>query len=276
MRGSARGLRASLFLIISVALMMLDHQTAAFVKVRVVLSNIVSPLQYIVNAPVGIVNWMTTSLSTQQYLLSENATLKAQQLLLQAQLQQLMALQNENSQLRQLMQSMPHTQGVKILIGKILAVDSDPFTQEVVLDQGSSDGVYVGQPVLDSTGVMGQIISVASLTSRMMLLSDSRSAIAVEDARNQVRAIAMGKGISGELYLGYVSQTTDIQVGDRLLSSGLDLRYPAGYPVGVVTKISRDPSEPFMTIDVEPAAALDRSRLVLLIWPDKKEVISHE
>jgi rod shape-determining protein MreC len=216
------------------------------------LSNIVSPLQYVVNAPIDVVSWMSTSLTTQQHLLSENASLKAQQILLQAQLQQLIALQNENSQLRQLMQSIPHTQGVKMLIAKILAVDSDPFTQEVVLDQGTSDGVYVGQPVLDSTGVMGQIISVAGSTSRMMLLSDSRSAIAVEDARNQVRAIALGKGISGELYLGYVSQTT------------------AGYPVGVVTKISRDPSEPFVSIDVEPAASLDRSRLVLLLWSDKK------
>jgi rod shape-determining protein MreC len=270
MRGSARGLRASLFLILSVALMMLDHRTTAFVKIRVVLSNIVSPLQYVVNAPIDVVSWMSTSLTTQQHLLSENASLKAQQILLQAQLQQLIALQNENSQLRQLMQSIPHTQGVKMLIAKILAVDSDPFTQEVVLDQGTSDGVYVGQPVLDSTGVMGQIISVAGSTSRMMLLSDSRSAIAVEDARNQVRAIALGKGISGELYLGYVSQTTDIQVGDHLISSGLDLRYPAGYPVGVVTKISRDPSEPFVSIDVEPAASLDRSRLVLLLWSDKK------
>jgi rod shape-determining protein MreC len=254
-------------------IMTFDYRTAYLVKVRSVLSTTVLPLQYIVDWPIEVVHWMITSVSTHRKLLNENAELQVQQVLLNAQLQKLLSIEKENSQLKGLLQSATKSNSTKVLVAQVLAVDSDPFMHQIVLDRGSSDGVYVGQPVLDTTGVMGQIISVASSTSRVMLLSDTRSAIPVEDSRSGLRGIVIGAGMLSELKLINVPQTGDVQEGDRLLSSGLGLRYPIGYPVGTISHVTRIPSQPFLDIEVHASAYLDRSRLVVLVWPEREQLV---
>jgi rod shape-determining protein MreC len=267
MRGSRLGARTFFLVLLAVIIIISDHRTAALAKVRAVLSTAVVPLQYVVNAPVAAVDWMATSISSHKALVEENTSLQIQQILLKAQLQKLLTLEKENQQLRDLVKSFPTTSSTKMLIAQVLAVDSDPFLHQIVVDRGSEDNVYVGQPVLDVTGVMGQVVSVASSTSRIMLLSDSSSAIPIEVARNNVRGIAVGGGALGYLYLEHIPETTDIKVGDDLVSSGLGMRYPVGYPVGTVTKVTHASGEPFMNIEIQPAAYLERSRLVLLVWP---------
>jgi rod shape-determining protein MreC len=156
------------------------------------------------------------------------------------------------------------------LVAQLLAVATDPFVKQVVLDKGHKDKVFVGQPVLDAYGVMGQVIQVGPLTSRVLLISDSHSGVPVQVARNGVRAIAVGDAYTGKLRLMNVQHTVDIRPGDVLITSGLGQNYPEGYPVGQVTHVSKDPGLQFVTIAVEPAAHLDRSRGVLLVWPGNR------
>ena len=101
----------------------------------------------------------------------------------------------------------------------------------VVLDKGKRDGVYVGQPVLDADGLMGQVIEVGSTSSRVLLVTDITHAVPVRVIRNGVRAIVEGSGKQNQLNLRQVSFTTDIKVGDVLVTSGLGGRFPEGYPV---------------------------------------------
>jgi rod shape-determining protein MreC len=182
-----------------------------------------------------------------------------------------LAIELENNELKALKRSSLQIRG-KVLIAELLSVSSNPFLNQVLLNKGSHDNVFVGQPVLDANGVMGQVIQVDRLTSRVLLINDVHSGLSIQVARNGMRAIAVGDAYSGKLKLLNVPQTADVQVGDVLMTSGLGENYPAGYPVGQVVKVMKDPGLQFLTILVEPAAHLERSRGVLLIWPENRKV----
>jgi len=254
---------------LAVLLMVLDHRGAGFTQVRAALSMPLSFLEYGISWPIQFVGKVNTMVSTHDTLVKENVDLKAQHLLLKAQVQRLVAIESENNQLKALLRSSTQVNG-KVLIAQLLAVDSDPFVNQVMLDKGSREGVYIGQPVLDANGVMGKVIQVSPMTSRILLITDNHSGIPVQDMRNGVRAIAMGDSYSGNLHLINLPQTVDIRVGDQLVTSGLGEHYPMGYPVGEITAVIKDPGMQFATIVVAPKAQPDKSQEVLLIWPAQK------
>lgn len=271
-QGSGPGLRALTLVILSLALIVFDQRSTTFHAFHTQFaSRIAYPFQRMVDAPVGFVQWLNASVKSQSSLLDENAQLRAEQILLQARLQRLLALQKENTQLRQLLQSTPQISG-RVAVARLLAVALDPNLEEVVLDKGSQDDVYHGQPVLDGFGVMGQVIGVGPVTSKILLITDKQSAVPVEDYRNGIRAIAVGLGVSGQLALMNVPAQSDIQPGDLFVTSGLGMCYPVGYPVGVVSHIEQAKNELTKKIILAPKAHLDQTEQVLLAWPSKKEL----
>ncbi len=261
-------MRLFVCVVVAIALMVLGQHAPFFKKWRARADLIVLPIQYLVNWPIQTVHSLAMRLTTQQKLLDDNARLRAHELLLQARLQKLLVLEKENAQLRQLMQS-THYVGGKVVVGQILAVDLNPDLYQVIVDRGAKDHVYIGQPVLDAYGVMGQVVQVGELASKVMLITDSRSAIPVQDYRNNVRAIAVGQGINGKLALINVPNTSDIKAGDLFIASGLGLHYPIGYPVGRVASVSHITNQRFANIVLVPSAHLDQTQQVLLAWPDK-------
>ena len=211
---------------------------------------------------------MKSVISTHDDLIKENLRLKTDQLLLRSQLQRLLAIESENNYLKSLLQSSQQVKS-KTLIAELLSVASEPFVHQVILNKGSRDGVYNGQPVLDASGVMGQVIQAGPITSRVLLINDPRSGIAVQSARNGVRAIAVGDSYSGKMKLMYVPKTADIKTNDIFITSGLGDHYPEGYPVGKVLSVVNDPTNQFAAIYLQPSARLDSSRQVLLVWYQK-------
>ena len=236
-----------------------------FVELRSAMSLPVAPIQYLVNFPVQAFESIKISLSTHDDLVKENLGLKSERLLLQSQLQRLVALERENAYLKSLLQSSRQVKG-RTLIAEILAVDSEPFVNQVTINKGSGDGVYSGQPVLDANGVMGQIIQVGPLTSRVLLVNDPHSGVAVQNTRSGLRAVAVGDSYSEKLSLNFVPKTADVKIGDLFITSGLGGRFPEGYPVGKVVSVTQDPVKQFSTIILDPSAHLESSRQVLLIW----------
>ncbi len=245
--------------------MVVDKHWDGSGSVRAALSLPIAPLQYVVSWPTQFIDTVKATISTHDDLVNENLRLKTDQLLLQSQLQRLIAIESENNYLKALLQSSKQVRG-KTLIAELLAVDFEPFVHQVVLNKGTRDGVYVGQPVLDATGVMGQVIQVGPITSRVILINDPHSGVAVQNTRNGMRAIAMGDSYSDKLRLMYVTKTANIKPGDIFLTSGLGGHYPEGYPVGKVLSVITDPAQQFATIYLVPSAHLDNSRQVLLIW----------
>jgi rod shape-determining protein MreC len=254
---------------VAIVLMVLDHQGKSVEQIRTTLSVPLSLLEHAVSWPVRMIDRLGDTLSSHEVLVKENRALRKEQLELKAQVQRLSAIESENNQLKNLMRSSVQMQG-KVLIAQLLAVDSDPFVNQVLLDKGSSSGVFVGQPVLDADGLMGKVVQVGPITSRLLLINDTHSGVPVQVTRNGVRAIVMGDSYSGKLRLANVPQTADVKVGDVLVTSGLGENYPAGYPVGQVVVVKNLPGMQFASIEVRPSAHLDRGRQVLLVWPNRK------
>ncbi len=212
---------------------------------------------------------MSESVSSRENLLNQNERLRMQHLLFKAQLQKLSALQVENIRLRELLQSSKKV-GENVLIAELLAVDLDPFSRQIVINKGTNDNVYLGQPVLDAEGIMGQIVHVGPFSGTAMLITDPNHAIPVHVNRNGLRAIAVGTGAPDILEIPYLPISADIVEGDLLTSSGLGGRFPRDYPVAKITQVTKDPTQPYATVTAEPIALLERSREVLLVWPSDK------
>jgi rod shape-determining protein MreC len=259
-----------LALLFSIALMFSDYRYHYLDNVRSGFSLIVSPLQYAVDYPVRVVGWVQSLVSAKKALIDENMRLRYQQTALEAELQKLLVIQKENSQLKELLLTSSQAD-MRAMAAQILAVDTSNARQIVVLNKGNRDGVYSGQPILDAKGVMGQVVDVGPMTSTVLLISDSKSAVPVRNNRTGERAILVGTNSLDQLSLINLPKTASIHPGDVLVTSGLGGRYPEGYPVGKVEKVSSLPGEDFVKVVVSPIALLNRNRLVLLIWPDLEQ-----
>jgi len=253
--------------VISVAFMFLDHRFKALNDIRDVVSVALYPVQYVVNFPVSAGAWIDESFSTRETMQNELISLKTRQILYDARLQKLAVLETENRRLRQLLESSRKV-NEKVLIAELLSVDLEPFTSQVVINKGTRHKIYEGQPLLDANGIMGQITRVNPLTSTAMLITDPNHAIPVAVNRNNLRAVALGTGSKKELDLPHFPNNADIEVGDLLVSTGLGGRFPGGYPVATITSIKLDPGQSFARVTAAPTAQLQRSREVLLVWPN--------
>lgn len=262
--------RATLLVLLSIVIIAVDHREGHLDRVRQALSVATYPIQLLVDLPTAAFEKASESLSTRQQLLRENEQLRDERLELSAQVQRLESLEQENRQLRELLESGQRV-GERILAAELLEVSLDPFRHRVVVDKGSRDDVYSGQPVLDADGVMGQVTNVGPFGSDAILITDPSHAIPVEINRNGLRTIALGTGDLTRLELPYLPNSADVRPGDLLVTSGLGRRFPRGYPVGTINSVDRRPGETFAAIHAEPAAALNRSREVLLVWREDGE-----
>jgi rod shape-determining protein MreC len=252
---------------LSIAFMTIDHRQHHLDSVRAALSVVVYPLQWLVDLPGATGQWFRESLSTRRELQEENASLRTQQLVLSTQLQKLEALEAENMRLRALLDSSFQVGKRPMLIAELLSVDMDPYRHQIEINKGSLDDLFEGQPLLDSQGVMGQLIHVAPFTATAMLITDPSHAIPVQINRTGLRTIALGTGSIDRLELPHIPTNADVRIGDLLVSSGLGGRFPPGYPVAEVISVEQDPGNTFSTVIARPRARLDRSREVLLVWP---------
>jgi len=260
--------RLVLVLFCSVALIFFDHKMNSFESARGFLQSMVSPLQYLATAPKQMMNWAAENVVTRRQLIDDNEQYKINELVFHEQALQLDIIKRENERLRALLAS-PLRGDAKKMVAEILAVDSDPYTHQVVINRGANDGVFEGQAVIDDEGIVGQILHVGTTSSRVLLITDVTHAVPVRISRNGVRLIASGVGVLGALSHNHVPHSTDIRVDDLLVTSGLGGKFPEGYPVAKVTSVLQDESRAFSQIQSEPVAKIDRLRYVLLLWPEQ-------
>jgi rod shape-determining protein MreC len=232
---------------------------------RSLLDTLGTPVYWVADLPLRLRDWADKYFHSRLALIEENERLSRENLVLQGRSQQMASLQAENVRLRALLNSTALLRD-DVLVAELIGVSPDPVRHRLVLNKGRDDGVFVGQPLIDADGLMGQIVEVSAGSSRALLITDATHSIPVQVNRNGVRAIAEGTGSLGTLEIHHVSATTDIQVGDLLVTSGLGGRFPGGYPVAVVSRIDRDPGQTFARVLATPSAALDRSRHVLLVF----------
>jgi rod shape-determining protein MreC len=247
--------------------MVLDVREHQLKRLRSALSLVILPVQYSVDIPHAIVEAFSGYFSSRATLMKETKLQHEQILALQRQVQRLSSLEAENTRLKILLKTNARP-GDKVAVAEVMQVDMDASKQTVVINRGSLDDTYEGQPVVDSQGIVGQVISVGPASSLVLLITDKRHATPIQSERSGTRAIAMGAGEEGKLYLAHVTITSDFKIGDKIISSGLGQRFPKGYPVGEVVSIENDASDKFAKIEVRPYGKTAQLREVLLIWPE--------
>lgn len=262
-QGAPARVKVTVFALIAIVLLVLDARMNLLGGVRSVAATVLYPVQMAALMPREALSNMGGYFSSVSTLQREVQALKEQQLQQATLLQQAQLQMAENAQLRRLMEGKAQLP-VQSQMAEILYDARDPSTRRVVIDRGSRAGVTLGLPVIDNAGVVGQVTRVFPFTSEVTLLTDKDQAIPVQVLRSGLRSIVYGRGHSGLLDLRFVAQDADIQVGDVLVTSGLDGMYPAGLAVARVTQVEKAAGS-FGRVVGQPLAGIDRNRQVLVI-----------
>jgi rod shape-determining protein MreC len=263
-RGPAPIARLTFFALLSVFLMVLDARFRYAEPLRQVLAIAAYPLQQIATAPFTALARSREFFSTQTELREQNATLRAQKLRDAEDLLTLQALRAENESMRRILAAKEQVPGDAIF-AEIVYAGRDPFSRKVIIDRGVQHGVQSGQPVVDASGVLGQVTRVQPLLSEVTLIVDKDHAIPVQLVRNGLRGVAYGSGDGSTLELRHMASNAEVEAGDLLVTSGLDGLYPRGLPVAKVAKIERDAAYAFAKIVCQPVAGTTQHQQVLVL-----------
>lgn len=247
----------------SVLLIAIEANTRFLDPVRAAVAVLADPVYYVAETPYFLGN-LVNDLADSAL---EVERLERRVLELSLVAQQAVATRTENNRLRELLGSRPRVSGA-VLVTELIGVVPDPGKHRILIDKGTVDGVSVGASVVDSQGLFGQVIEVSRASSVVLLITDSTHATPVEVSRNNLRSIATGLGRYDWMELEAVPFSADVRRGDLVVSSGLGGRFPKGYPVGEVAEVEKHPTARFATVRVRPSAALNRSRHVLVVFPD--------
>lgn len=228
------------------------------------------PLQRLVQAPLTGAELQWQNWQNDEDLAREVQQLRSQNDELRAQIQLLGHFQAENRRLRMLMDSVGSVT-VPVMIAEIYDSNIEGHRETIVINKGRVEGVYRHQAVIDPFGLVGQVTEVFEHQARVMLISDGRSRVPVYVERTQQRALLSGMAERGALTVENIRLDSDIQIGDRLVSSGLGGVFPRGYPVAEVANVSRDQRNSFLQIELKPLAHLSSMLEVLLL--DQREIV---
>ncbi len=263
-RGPSPLARLAFFGLLSLALLFTDTRYRYLENVRQVVAIALYPLQRLVLWPEEAVGYAMTYFTVQRTLAGDNAALK-QELLVQAPaMQGYQLLQQENARLRALLEVERRLLGATTA-AQVLYTGRDPFTQKLFVDKGESAGVQAGQAVIDEVGVVGQVTRVFPYMAEVTLVTDKDYAVPVRVERSGVRSVMYGAGTGRLPELRFLSPNSEIQAGDRLVTSGIDGTYPAGLAVALVVAVARETGQIFARVICKPLAGVDRSSQVLIL-----------
>lgn len=263
------------FSALALLLMVADVRFHVTKPLRDVIATALYPVQWLVLRPII---WAQGG---SQYFESLNRSQASEaaaqyQLGLQSQrAQQVEQLTLENTRLRALLEMRARI-NTPALAAQVLYDAADPYTRKVILDKGALDAVAAGAPVLDESGVLGQVTRVYPAVSEVTLITDPNQAIPVLNARTGARGLAFGNASLGSaaLELRYLDPNVDMAAGDLLTTSGVDGVYPPGLQVGRVLKLENRPDSGFVRITVAPVASLDGSLHVLVLKPLTDQILA--
>lgn len=264
-QGTPALIKLAACLIVSILLMVLDVRYQALEGVRSVTSYLLTPIEKIMLLPRDALWASYDYLTTKGSLEEQNEALNkrvAELTLLASQSELLMA---ENAQLRKLI-GIQEQAKFKILIAQVLYSSPNPLSQKIIIDRGAQDQIHPGQAIADHQGVLGQVVRVMENKSEVALLDDRDMVIPIQVARNGLRGALYGNGRGNPLELRHMAAVSDIQVGDILMTSGIDGVYPPGFAVATVDKIDRNVDKNFANVYCSPVGGVNRYRHLLVLF----------
>ena len=263
-RGPSPLARLAFFGCLSIALLFVDTRYHYLEGLRHAAAIVLYPLQRAVQMPGEAVGWVGGYLVSLRELSEDNDTLKRQSVEHAAAAQAYSATQEENARLRALLEMRNRfATGAKAV--EVLYTSRDPFAQKLFVDKGTDAEIQAGQAVIDADGVVGQVTRVYPYMAEVTLVTDKDHAVPVQVQRSGVRSVLYGSGAGRSPELRFMAPSADIQVGDVLVTSGLDGTYPPGLAVARVATLDRDTGQIFARIACAPIAGVDRSEHLLVV-----------
>lgn len=233
-------------------------------QTRTQLSSFIEPVWWLAALPSRMWSGVDDEMASRQTLQVSNEKLVRDLQILNARMQRMNAINDENQRLRDLLNA-SRNGNMQVRMVSILDVDLNPYRQRIVLNAGTNQGVKVGQAIMDAGGMLGQVIEVSNNKATALLVTDADHAIPVQVARSGFRSIAFGTGEPNTLLISDIPQSADIRKGDLLVTSGMGGRFPAGFPVATIQSLNPNDTGLFMVGKAKPAARLDRGVEVLLL-----------
>lgn len=261
------------FSALSLFLMVADVRFRITQPLRAALSTAMYPVQWLALQPVQAARASSAYLTglDQANTSSEQAAKKlAVQSLRAGQVEQLLL---ENNRLRKVL-GLRDQLATSVMAAEVLYDAADPYTRKIIIDKGLLRSVEPGSPVLDESGVLGQITRVLPLVSEVTLVTDRELAIPVLNARTGARSVAYGDpSASGSgMELRFMGSNSDVKEGDLLTTSGIDGVYPPGLPVAKITRIERRAESAFAKIYCTPQALVTSARHVIVVKPVSAQI----
>ena len=260
--------------------MLIDFRFKALDPIRNSVNWILRPLEYVMLTPRDAFEASSEYLTTRSTLDKENQVMKVRQAELSLLANQSEFLLNENQILRQLMDQQKQV-SFKTLPVEILFNPPNPISQRIVINRGSSDGLKLGNPIANDAGILGQVVRIYDHSAEVSLLEDRDFAVPVQVARNGLRAAVFGAGRGNPLELRYLPVASDLEVGDVLITSGIDGVYPPGFAVAVISRIERNADQNSSNVFCVPVSPVNRYRQALAflydpLWDAKASAITNK
>ena len=257
-------MRVVICAILSFISIYIDHSNDHLSSIRSALSVLIYPVQLAVNTPITLVAGGINNIKSRSGLIDENKKLRTENVRLSQRALRFRALERENQRLRELLDSATIFEE-HVVVADVLAVTNTPSKRQLVLDPKRGSKFFLGQPIVDAYGVIGQVSEVGPFSATAILITDPSHSLPVSLNRNGLRAVAVGTDERDILKLSYIPTHADIEIGDLVITSGLGSRFPSGYPVGIIKNVRNIPGELFLEVEVEPSGRIGRTRQVLLI-----------
>ena len=265
-----------ILLSLSIAMITLDHKYNKIDQIRSVISDlIVYPIESISNLPKSLINDVIKESSNTETLETEISKLRQENLELKIKLQELASLKGENIRLRKITQESIIT-SKKQTIAKVINNSASPIKRVVVIDKGKKDGIYIGQNVIGTEGLVGQIIETNFLSSKVILITEPSHDVPGQINRTGEKVIVSGSQDKEKLIIKYANTTSDINIGDVISTSGAGNWFKSMIPIGEVKKVSNDLDIEFKKVEIEPFENPDRMPELILIWDYKPKEKSNE
>lgn len=277
-QGIPAGLRLALYIIAAVILILVDTRLRVLDPIRLGIHTFFSPVQTALEAPFSFVQDYKDFLMSKGSLLQQNKELARRNEELQQEHTQLLELQTQNNQLRALVKTNQAHLQTRTTVVEVLGEGGDPFTRTIAIDKGLTNGIAEGMAVTNGEGLVGQTSRVYAKQSEVRLITTANMQVPIQFERTGLRAIAEGDGEINYLHIINVPADTDVKVGDRVVTSGIDGVYEAGTLVAIITAVYRLKGEPFLQISARPAANMTGNRFlrVVIAVPDKPEQSADE
>jgi rod shape-determining protein MreC len=267
-QGLSARVRLLIAVVSSVVILQIDFSLGLLKPLRQGLNMVLYPIEQTLVLPRDLFNWLAGLTSSLSDITEKKRALELKEAANADVLMQLDQLQNENDSLRALLDLRKSLKSITVA-ARISHTTRDPFSDRVVIDRGSQHGVMPGHPVINSLGVVGQVVRVSPITAEVALITDPALTVPINLPRSGIRSLMTGAGDGQQVQVKYLNLNAEVEVGDLVLTSGLDGLYPPGFPVARVSRIERSGGGQFPKVSCTPTASIGSMRHVLVLLIDQ-------